>query len=422
MRFGALLEIPEHRRGRRCALFFLRMAIVCTGTLGGCAAPTGVLEPVNVHAPGTTHLDILVVTTRAPSSENGVFFSEERGETSLSSFDVSIPPDNRRQIGQVQWPRQTPPDPATEFATTRVDLLKDQTQIDPWVRRQGVKSRRVLVFVHGFNTRFESALFTFAQIVHDSGADAAPTLFSWPSRGSLFEYAYDRESANISRDALEKLLAQLAKSPAVGEVTVLAHSMGAWLAMETLRQMAIRNGKVPERIRNVILASPDIDVDLFRTQLRALGEKRPRFVVFVSRRDRALQLSRSIAGNIERLGVADAGAKPWISEKGVEVIDLTGVGGADLTRHSKFAANPDVVRFLGTQLINGRSASDQQAGVGERLGGAAMGLAQGVAGATGLTLSAPIAVLDPNVRRAYSNQLNQLRQAVDNAVASGSDW
>ncbi len=416
------LGVPVGAPGQRFrAVAFLRI-FICVGALTGCAGPVGVLEPVRARSPGATQLDILAVTTREPSSENGVVFSGERGETSLSSFGVSIPPDDRRQIGQVQWPRQTPPDPVTEFATTRIDRLKDLRQVDTWIRRQGVKSRRVLVFVHGFNTRFESALFSIAQIVHDSGADAAPILFSWPSRGSLFEYSYDRESANISRDALEKLLAQLAESPAVGEITILAHSMGAWLAMESLRQMAIRHGKVPERIHNVILASPDIDVDLFRTQLTALGERRPRFVVFVSRRDRALQLSRSIAGNIERLGVADAETKPWIEENGVEVIDLTGVGSGDLTRHSKFADNPDVVRFLGSQLINGGSMVDTQVGVGERLGGAAMGLAQGVAGATGLTLSAPIAVVDPNVRRAYSNQLGQLRRAVDNAVASGSDW
>lgn len=401
---------------------FLRIVVLCLGALTGCAGPVGVLEPVSARAPGATRLDILVATTRAPSPESGVFFSGERGEKSLSSFEVSIPPDDRRQIGQVQWPRQTPPNPAIEFATTRVDSIKDPAQVETWIREQGVKSRRVLLFVHGFNTRFETALFTFAQIVHDAGADAAPVLFSWPSRGSLFEYAYDRESANISRDALEKLLTRLSESPAVNEVTVLAHSMGAWLAMESLRQMAIRKGKVPERIHNVILASPDIDVDLFRAQLTALGERRPRFVVFVSRRDRALRLSRSIAGNIERLGVADPEAKPWIAERGVEVIDLTDVGGGDFTRHSKFAANPDVVRFLGSQLINGDVMGDTQAGVGERLDGAAMGLAQGVAGATGLALSAPIAIVDPNVRRAYSNQLSQLRQAVDNAVASGSDW
>ena len=62
---------------------------------------------------------------------------------------------------------------------------------------------QVLVFVHGFNNRFEDAVFRFAQIIHDSRADVAPVLFTWPSKGSVFAYGYDRESANYSRDALE---------------------------------------------------------------------------------------------------------------------------------------------------------------------------------------------------------------------------
>jgi esterase/lipase superfamily enzyme len=85
--------------------------------------------------------------------------------------------------------------------------------------------KNVLVFVHGFNNRFEDAVFRYAQIVHDSGASAVPVLFTWPSRGSVFAYGYDHESATYSRDALEDGLRFLAKDPEVKEITVLAHSM-----------------------------------------------------------------------------------------------------------------------------------------------------------------------------------------------------
>jgi esterase/lipase superfamily enzyme len=377
----------------------------------------GVLEPPPAVAPGTTQIDILVATTRAPAPERAVLFSGERGEASLASLVVSIPPDSRRQIGRVQWPRRLPPDPSADFALVKATSLAGWTQTENWLRRRA--SHRVLVFVHGFNNRFEAALFRLAQIVHDSGADVAPVLFSWPSRGNVFDYSYDRESANFSRDALEKLLRRLAASPTVREVVVLAHSMGAWLATESLRQLAIRDGRAPKKISTVILASPDLDVDVFRSQLRSLGEARPRFVVFLSREDRALRLSRSIAGNVARLGGADPAAKPWLEEKGVEVVDLTGKESADPLRHGKFAENPEVVRFLGEQLINGDGGPD--ANLGERLGGVSMGVAQGVSGAAGLAITAPIAVVDPQMRRAYSNQLDQVRQAIDNVLTSGSD-
>jgi esterase/lipase superfamily enzyme len=65
---------------------------------------------------------------------------------------------------------------------------------------------KVLVFVHGFNNRFDDAVYRFAQIVHDSKAQVIPVLFTWPSLGEtrLRAYTYDRESANYSRDALER--------------------------------------------------------------------------------------------------------------------------------------------------------------------------------------------------------------------------
>jgi esterase/lipase superfamily enzyme len=389
----------EARPGAGPGLSLIGAGLLALGlALGGCAAPTGVLAPAPDAPPETTRLDILVATTRERSMDPGVAFSGERGDDSFADFTVSLPPDARREIGQVQWPRSLPPDPAREFATLRVDALGSWKQAEAWLRAHVGKNRRVLVFVHGFNTRFETALFNFAQIFHDSGAEAAPVLFSWPSRGDVFGYVYDRESAAFSRDALETLLGRLAASPHVGEVTVLAHSMGAWLAMESLRQMAIRDRRISAKIDTVILASPDIDVDVFRAQLAGFGPDRPHIAVFLSREDRALRLSRGLGGDVARLGLADPAEKPWIAEKGVEIFDLSGAGG-DPLRHSKFAQNPDVVRFLGAELINGDR--NPPTGLGERVGE----MAQGLGGAAGLALTAPLAIVEPEMRRGYRNRI-----------------
>jgi esterase/lipase superfamily enzyme len=150
-----------------------------------------------------------------------------------------------------------------------------------------------------------------ALVTHDSGADVAPVLFTWPSRGSIFEYGYDRERANFSRDALEETLRRIASDPGVGEITVMAHSMGAWLVMETLCQMAIRDGRVTAKVQKVILASPDLDIDVFATQRRGVGQPRPRLTIFVSRSDAALKVSRRLAGNIDRLGQIDPMSEPF---------------------------------------------------------------------------------------------------------------
>jgi esterase/lipase superfamily enzyme len=103
--------------------------------------------------------------------------------------------------------------------------------------------------------------------VHDSDTGVTPILFTWPSRGSLFAYGYDRESASLSRDALEQLLNTLVRDPAIEKVDILAHSMGNFLVLETLRQMALRNRAIPSKIDDVILAAPDVDVDVFQSDI-----------------------------------------------------------------------------------------------------------------------------------------------------------
>ena len=60
-------------------------------------------------------------------------------------------------------------------------------------------------------------------------------------------------------------------------MTVLAHSMGNWVTLEALRQMAIRDGKIAPKIRNVILAAPDVDFDVAREQIRTMGRTEAEF-------------------------------------------------------------------------------------------------------------------------------------------------
>ena len=370
---------------------------------------------------GATNIDVLVATTRRPSEAPGILFSGERDKGEhVDEIKVSIPPDANRKIGQVEWPRKLPANPAKEFATTSVTSLTPESA-HQWLQHNLPKSRRVLVFVHGFNNRYEDAVYRFAQIVHDSKADVAPVLFTWPSRGSIFAYNYDKESTNYSRDALEDMLRRLARDPNVGEVTVMAHSMGSWLTVEALRQMAIRDGRVAPKITNVILASPDLDVDVFGRQFQALGPKHPHFTLFVSRDDRALGLSRRISGDIDRLGQVDPTVEPYRTEfekAGITVLDLTALKSGDSLNHGKFAESPEVVRLIGNRLIDGQTVTDQDVGIGDRIGAVALGAAQTVSGAASVAVSAPISVFDPATRRSYGDQLSRLGTAAGNTVTT----
>lgn len=366
----------------------LALAAACAAplSLAGCARPEGVMIPVAVGAEAGDKVDMLVATTRAVADDPGTLFNGERGDSlSFANIVVSIPP--HREPGTIQWPSRVPGDPSREFVVTQVDPLA-RKQVLPWFQNLPGNKRRVLVFVHGFNTPFDAAVFRFAQFVHDTRSNLAPVLFSWPSRGRVTSYVYDRESTNFSRSDLAYVLSEAARSPHVDEVVVLAHSMGAWLAVEALRELALRNGRIPPKITNVILASPDLDIDVFERQLREMGPKRPGMTIFVSRNDHALSLSRTLSGDVQRVGAVDLTNPAYAARleqgDGVTVLDLTALQGGDALNHTKFATQPDMVRLIGDQLVAGQEISDG-------VGGPA-GAVDKVGGAVGAVITAPIQV------------------------------
>jgi esterase/lipase superfamily enzyme len=189
--------------------------------------------------------------------------------------------------------------------------------------------------------------------------------------------------------------------------------------MEALRQMAIRDGRVSPKIQNVILASPDLDVDVFGRQLDEMGKKRPNITLFVSQDDRALQLSRRISGNVDRLGQIDPRQEPYrtqLEKAGITVLDLTALQGGDQLNHGKFAESPYVVKLLGNRLIAGQTVTDSSIGLGESIGALAVGTAQTVGGAASVAVSAPIAVFDARTRRTYVEQVDRLGQTIGGTV------
>ena len=405
------------------------MLIVLASMLAGCAGrTTGVLLPIaaaSAPVAGTSRVEMLVATTRKNAKSPGELFSGERGtEVSYTDLAISIPPDATRRAGTVQWPSSLPGNPATDFVALRADPL-DHGKVAAWVGRgpRTTRKRHVLVFVHGFNNRFEDAVFRFAQIVHDAGADVVPVLFTWPSRGSVLAYGYDRESTNFSRNGLETVLRELARDPKVGEVTVLAHSMGNWLALESLRQMAIRDKRIAPKIRNVILAAPDVDMDLARGAFRDMGKDRPRLTLMVSGDDQALAVSRLVWGDSVRLGAIDPTVEPYrslLERENIAVLNLTVVKSDDALNHGKFASS-EVVALLGKRLADGQVISDSRIGIGDKIVQTAAGAASTVATGAALAVSAPVALVDPQTRETYGEHLFNVGRGFGDTVTSTVD-
>lgn len=379
---------------------FIAIALVLL--LSSCGHPSGVMTPVALTAstPATSKVDMLVATTRQPSGDPATLFNGERSpKPYLTDIAVSIPPS--RTSGEVQWPKRLPPNPATDFAVTRVKQVDTVAEGRAWFR-QHIEGGHALVFVHGFNNTYEDSVFRLAQIVHDSGMQATPILFTWPSRAEVTGYEYDKESTNYSRTALEQALRVLAEDPDVKDITILAHSMGTWLAMESLRQMGIRDGHVNAKIHNVILASPDIDIQVFAKQFVEMGEPRPKFTIFVSQDDRALALSSFITGKVSRLGAIDPSKEPYrtrLEQAGITAIDLTKVKSNDRLNHGKFAESPEIVKLIGTRLMTGQTLTDSNITLGDGVAAVVGGTVRTVGTVAGAAVAAPLAIAEQPLRK-----------------------
>lgn len=376
------------RRSARARLSWILLVALAAGLAACASTPRGLLEPV-APVPGTDSVNMLAATTRAPSADAGVLFSGERGEgVSFRNIVVSIP--RNREVGSIQLPRSVPGNPATDFTVTASTALP-KAKLADWFRSTSGRSKRVFVFVHGFNTPFDRAVFRFAQLAHDADADASPVLFSWPSRGYLLDYSRDFDNASYSRSDLADLLGVAAAAPSVREIVILAHSMGSWPAVEAVRQIALKSGGVPRKITNLILASPDLDVGVFRRQIEDMGPKRPQITLFTAQHDRALQVSRFIARGATRLGGIDPTQEEYRNQfagfSGITVIDLSAINAGDRLNHDLFAASPDAVRLIGDRLLQGQVITDFDVP-------APLAAAGAISSAATLLVTAPIRVFD----------------------------
>ncbi|MFZ1774813.1 MAG: alpha/beta fold hydrolase [Rhizobiaceae bacterium] len=195
------------------------------------------------------------------------------------------------------------------------------------------------VFVHGYNTTYGEAVAHVAEMAAGADGSLTPVLFAWPSSGRPTGYVADRDAAAFSRDALVELISGLTSDKRLGEVTIIAHSMGALLTVEALRQL--RLGGETRRFSGlrVILAAPDIDIDLFRSQIKKIGPLPNPMILLVSPDDRILRLSGRIGGDRRRLGSL-SGDDPRVAagarEAGLVVVDISGASGGNSLNHDKY--------------------------------------------------------------------------------------
>lgn len=334
---------------------------------------TTILYPHPQTDAQTNTVTVYVATTREPAENPLDGFTREReDELSYAAFVISIPPNH--VSGEIEWPYSVKVRPDEQFTVVSHKILSKSAfdaQVASAARQQ--YGGKVSLFVHGFNVSFQEGLFRMAQLSYDANVPGVPVFFSWPSQARLFDYATDKESATFSRDGLTSVLEQLTAQSGIRSVMVFAHSMGGWLTMEALRQVSLKGEKKVLRKLNVILAAPDIDEDVFNTQVDAIGPLNPPLLVMVSTDDRALQASKFIQGNRQRTGQLDI-TDPEVIEQAqrmnVTLLDISAIKTNDALNHSRYAAFAAIYPELDADLELGSGVRQAGARALEAVGDA----------------------------------------------------
>lgn len=252
-------------------------------------------------------------------------------------------------------------DPAKHFtlqelkALTREELL---ALVKERLAKSATFKDHAIVFVHGFNTSFDYALYRTAQIAYDLKFDGAPFVYSWPSGGKVASYTYDRGSAEQAEPHLAEFLDLVVKESGAKSISLIAHSMGNEVLLRVLERM---RPKAPDGvvISQVILAAPDVDRDKFQNIARQITDFAQGVTLYAASNDRALRYSASFWGGIPRAGdVPETG--PLIIP-GVDTIDVSAVSTDSLgLNHSGYAENNTLLNDIKLLIQTGQRPPDKR--------------------------------------------------------------
>ena len=352
MQFSAK-DRPTHRLG---------LAIAVAAALFGCGT-RGTIAVVDPQQASTSVTRVIVATSRSASAAPEFFSSGRDFTTNYARFDVSVPPD--REVGKIRYPKGEP-NLQTDFVVTDTRMLDGPNAFVSEVNAAAAAlprgQRTGVFFVHGFNTNFAESLIKNVQLKTDLASPGVDVLFSWPSEAKLLAYVADRENALFTRESMAEVLTLMSRTNLSG-YNLVAHSMGTFATMETLRTLALSGDRATlNKINAVILISADLEVDVFRRQAPPVLAAGVPIYLLVADDDKALKLSAIVRGERKRVG--SVRSKEELGGLDVSIIDLSAIDSQGDAGHLKVGSSPELIEFIRRIRASGVSIFDDDQKVG----------------------------------------------------------
>lgn len=211
----------------------------------------------------------------------------------------------------------------------------------------------ILLFIHGFNVKFEEAVMRAAQISYDLKYQGLPVVFTWPAgaeegiASSFINKTYEKNyksalSSQGDAAAFIKWLSTL-KIP----IHLGIHSMGHQVALPALNKISLEISE--PIIEELVLNAPDLSVEDFQKIAPSLRKIAKRITLYCSFNDNAISASESFNSN-RRLGAC-------ASVEGVDVINVSEIDAPALglgLGHGYYSSRPIITDLF--QILLGVEA------------------------------------------------------------------
>lgn len=288
-------------------------------------------------------------------------FGDKVANVTYGTIKVNIPKDHR--IGEIESPffrMQLDPNKHVTFPEGALEMMPADNfyqQLSNKISQSDEKS--ALVFIHGFNTSFENAAKRTAQMSYDLRFDGVPVFYSWPARKtvlpSINNYHINEKNIEQSMPLVTEFLEDVLSKTDADNLYLIAHSMGNRALMQSLVDILDENPQYKNKIKELILAAPDVDAQVFKEQIApVLNEKLNKpATLYSSNSDLALTLSEQI-NKAPRLGDSNNN----FIYPGIENVDVSNVD-SSLIGHSYYGDNSSVISDMMCLIHLGKRANER---------------------------------------------------------------
>ncbi len=249
----------------------------------------------------TRAIDVLVVTNRKSKTGNfgctngtyGVAFDKV---TSFGVCKINVP--KNHSTGELTFTKDGRQSSHDYFKILNAKSLQEAAIVDHLKKTK----RNPLVFVHGFNVRYEEALLRAAQIAYDLKYQGPVILFSWPSGAGdgFFDeqlltrtYENNNQNAKASVVAFRNFINTLAGNNL--KVNLVVHSMGHQVVLPGLKDLH------KSVVNELVLNAPDFEAAEFLRLIENIKDTSRRITLYCSYNDKAMTASKTLNQN-ERMG------------------------------------------------------------------------------------------------------------------------